>query len=327
MIAPLAKLMDWLAVQAATLMMPADASMPKLEESLQFLKRPDFIPTENQPAQAEFNGSFDFRFPTPRPGDCTVNNVVHGRFYRCAGQWQERPVIILLHGWGDISAYKLRFPLIARDYNRAGMNVAMLVAPYHFQRCPRKRGEFDHVDCLQLAMRTAQAISEIRALTGWLLGEGCLAVTLWGYSMGALYAGMAVCQDARLAAVVMASPPVRARPLMQQLAIRPRIRKQLPRIREVCEAWSLTALNLTMTQPIIPRENILLIEGIHDLLCPKDDIEDLWQAWGKPDIWRLPHGHVGVCCGFAPGLPDRVLRWLEARLTKPGTKRTCNPNY
>jgi hypothetical protein len=65
---------------------------------------------------------------------------------------------------------------------------------------------------------------------------------------------------------------------------------------------------------MIPNENILLIEAIHDLLCPKNDIEDLWRAWGQPDIWRLPYGHVSVCCGGVPGLPGRVLRWLEPRL-------------
>jgi hypothetical protein len=45
-------------------------------------------------------------------------------------------------------------------------------------------------------------------------------------------------------------------------------------------------------------------------------MEDLWQKWGQPDIWWLPHGHVGVCCGFVPGLPGRVLRWLAPRLNK-----------
>jgi hypothetical protein len=80
---------------------------------------------------------------------------------------------------------------------------------------------------------------------------------------------------------------------------------------------NLSAMNLTMIQPAIPREKILLIEGIHDIICSKDDIEDLWQSWGQPDIWRLPHGHVGVCCGGVPGLTGRVLRWLAPRLDKP----------
>jgi pimeloyl-ACP methyl ester carboxylesterase len=317
MIAPLAKWMDWSAIQIVAMMTPANAYNPRLEEALHFLKGPDFVPADSQPAQVEFNGPLRFRFPTPRPCDFTENNVVYGRLYPCPDRWQERPVIILLPGWNDSASYQLRFPLLARRCNRAGFNVATLVARYHFQRRPRQRAAFDGLDCLWLAERTAQGIAEIRALTGWLLREGCPAVALWGYSLGAGYAGMVVCRDARLAAVVLASPAVRFRPWVEQRAVRPRIRRRLQSVCELCERMNLTAMNLTMTQPAIPRENILLIEGIHDLICLKDNIEDLWQSWGQPDIWRLPHGHVGVCCGFVPGLPERVLRWLSPRLNKP----------
>jgi hypothetical protein len=72
------------------------------------------------------------------------------------------------------------------------------------------------------------------------------------------------------------------------------LRGRLEIVRGVCESLKLTAMNLTMTQPAIPREKILLIEGIHDLVCSKDDIEDLWQSWRQPDIWRLPYGHVRI---------------------------------
>jgi len=217
-------------------------------------------------------------------------------------------VIILLHGWGDSLSHIVRFPLIAHQCNRAGINAATLVAPYHFQRRPRQRAMFHSGDFRQWAEITAQGLAEISAMTGWLLGEGCPAVALWGISMGAGYAGMAACRDARLASVVLTSPAVRFQPWVEQRAVRPRIRRRLQSAREQCER-----MNLTMTQPAIPREKILLIEGIHDIICSKDDIEDLWQSWGQPDIWRLPHGHVGVCCGFVPDLPGRVLRWLESR--------------
>jgi len=46
MIAPLAKLMDWSAIQAVALMMPANTNNPRLEEALQFLKGPDFVPAQ-----------------------------------------------------------------------------------------------------------------------------------------------------------------------------------------------------------------------------------------------------------------------------------------
>ena len=212
MIAPLEKLIDWSSVQVMTLMMPAKKYDWRLEEALRFLKGPDFVPTDSQPAQVEFNGPVHFRFPTPRPCDFSENNVVHGRLYCCSERWQERPVIILLPGYNDSASYQLRFPLLARRCNRAGFNVATLVPPYHFQRCPRQRAAFDTGDCLFWAERAAQAIAEMRALTAWLLGEGCPAVALWGYSRGAADAGMTVCRDARLAAVVMACPPVRCKP-------------------------------------------------------------------------------------------------------------------
>jgi pimeloyl-ACP methyl ester carboxylesterase len=289
-----------------------------LEEALQFLKGPDFVSTDNQPARVEFNGSLHFRFPTPRPFEFQENNVVHGRLYRCAEGWQDRSVIILLAGWNDSASYNLRFPLIARRFNRAGFNVATLVPPYNFQRCPRHLAAFDIGDCLLWAEMAAQAIAEIRGLTGWLLREGCPAVALWGYSAGASHAGMAVCHDARLAAIVMACPRVRYRPYVEQLAVRPRIRARLQRVSELCEALNGTPLILTTTLPVIPKEKILLIEASHDdALCPKGDTEDLWHSWEQPDIWRLPHGHVGVCCGFVPGLSGRILRWLSPRLNAP----------
>jgi hypothetical protein len=102
----------------------------------------------------------------------------------------------------------------------------------------------------------------------------------------------------------------------------------LPHARKLCEALNLTAMNLTMTQPVIPAKNILLLEAFHDsMMSPKDDSEDLWQSWGEPDIWRLPHGHVGVCCGFVPGLTGHILNWLALRFDKlPSPNQMPPPN-
>jgi hypothetical protein len=69
MIARLAKFMDWSAIQ--------------------FLKGPDFVPAESQPARLEFTSAREFRFPTPRPSEFAENNFVCGRLYRCAERWQE----------------------------------------------------------------------------------------------------------------------------------------------------------------------------------------------------------------------------------------------
>jgi pimeloyl-ACP methyl ester carboxylesterase len=255
MIAPLARLIDSSAIQVVAMTQPLAHS--RLEEALQFLKGPDFIPAESQPARVEFNpdeSGLNFRFATPRPCDIAENNVVHGRLYRCAERWQERSVIVLLHGSGDFLNHRFRHPLIARCCNRAGFNAATLVLPYHFQRRPRQFGTLSGMDCLRWVESMAQGVAEIRALTGWLLGEGCPAVTLCGISLGAWLAGLAACRDARIASVVLTVPGVRINLALAELIFWRSIRDAWQGQRM---AWE--TLNLTLAQPVIPREDILLI--------------------------------------------------------------------
>jgi dienelactone hydrolase len=318
MIAPLAKLIDWSTIQVLTIREPpADGRNSRLEEALQFLHGPDFIPAESQSAQVEFypdKSGLHFHFPTPCPCDFEENNVVYGRLYRCTGRWQARPVIVLLHGGNDFVSYRYRYPLIARHCNRAGFNVATLVAPYHFRRRPRKLGKLSRPDYLRSAKAQAQAVAEIRALTGWLLGQGCSGVALCGSSYGARLAGLTIGCDARLAAVVLNKPAVGMNPLFAEHLFRRRIRESWQRQRAALEALNLTPFNLTSARPAIPKENILLIEAIHDLYVPKEAIENLWQAWGQPEIWRLPHAHISL--NLKLDLTGRILRWLSPRLNK-----------
>jgi hypothetical protein len=130
MIAPLAKFIDWSALHVAYAiwLRSAPESKWKLEEALEFLNGPDSIPAASDPAQTEFDGPRHLKFSTPRPGRVEENNIVYGRLYRCAERWQDRPVIILLDGSPAVG-YHAAFPLLARRFNRAGFNVATLVAP------------------------------------------------------------------------------------------------------------------------------------------------------------------------------------------------------
>jgi pimeloyl-ACP methyl ester carboxylesterase len=335
MIAPLAKLMDWSALQIAYAMLPqsmwqeaANERDLKLEQAVQFLNGPDFIPAESQPAQLDSGPDASggrFRFPTPRPSEFAENNVVHGRLYRCADAWQERPVIVLVHGGGDFPGHQLAFHLFARHCNRAGFNAVTLELPYHFQRRPRQYGLLSIFgqyvplvsrDYLQMAKTYAQAVAEIRSLSGWLLAEGCPAVALVGVSLGAYLAGLTGCGGARLATIVMAIPGTRLGLMLSQAepVVGRRVREVILRRRAACEELDRTPLNLTLARPAISKENVLLIEGMYDLIGWGAPIE-LSQSWGQPEIWRLPHGHISTALTLLiPGLPGRVLRWLGPRL-------------
>jgi hypothetical protein len=334
MIAPLAKIIDWSVLQIGGAMLPwrepVNERDLKLEQAMQFLNGPDFIPLESQPAQLDFipdTSGERFRFPTPRPCEFAENNVVHGRLYCCAGSWQERPVIVGLHGGGDFPGTQFGFHLFARRCRRAGFNAATLELPYHFQRRPRQYGRLEILcqysplisrDYLQMAKTYAQAVAEIRSLSGWLLSEGCPAMVPVGASLGAYLAGMTACRDARPASIVMILPAARMGILALQLEriVGRRVREAILRRRAAWEELDTTPLNLTLARPAISRANVLLIEGIHDLLVSSSPIE-LWQSWGQPEIWRLPHGHISGL--FVPGLSGRVLRWLSRRLSQEPT--------
>jgi pimeloyl-ACP methyl ester carboxylesterase len=279
-----------------------------LEEALEFLNGPDFIPAASDPARMEFGGPRHFKFPTPRPCEVEENNIVYGRLYRCGERWQERPVIILLDGYPPVG-YHTAFPLFARRFNRAGFNVATLVAPYNLQRRPRRPFE---ENCLEFARAMAQNVAEIRSLTGWLLDEGCPSVALLGFSFGGWLAGLTACSDARIACAVLTVPGVAFRMFFSRPIVWPRVRKAFQALSPAHEAMDTTRLNLILSTPVIPKENILLIEGIHDLFGDPQLVEELWQKWQQPEIWRLPHGHVSGL--FVPGLTGRVLRWLGPRL-------------
>jgi hypothetical protein len=94
----------------------------------------------------------------------------------------------------------------------------------------------------------------------------------------------------------------------------PRVRRELQRQRPAFEALDSTPMNLTTTRPVISKEKILLIEAIHDLFVERKSVEELWQAWEQPDIWRLPHSHASK--SLSRGLTGRILGWLSPRLEK-----------
>ena len=318
MIAPLAKLIEWASVQATFTKMPHPDGNLGLDEAIQFLKGPDFIPGESQPAQLMFDNTSRFHFPTPRPGAFAENNVVYGQLYRCSERWQERPAIIHLHWRNGLNSYRFTFPRIASHCKLAGFNALTLVLPYHFQRRPRQLKGWGGSNYVQIAESAAQGIAEIRALLGWLLKEGSPAVALWGISMGGHFAGWVASCDTRLAAAILAVPGIGVNYSITERIVWRHVREAMRRQRSTLERLNLTPVNLTRLQPAISRKNILLIEAIHDLHAPKEDVERLWQAWGQPDIWRLPHGHVSWM--LTPGVYNRALDWLAPRLEKPAVR-------
>jgi acetyl esterase/lipase len=193
------------------------------------------------------------------------------------------------------------------------------MAPFQFQRRPpdiERRFNWPNWK-LTAEVTFGQAVAEIRALIGWLLAEGCPAVALWGSSYGGQLAGIIAGHDKRLTAAVLTAPGVNLNVSLSvaKKMIWPRVRAELERQQPDREALNQTPLNLSTLRPGIPTENILLVEAIHDLFVERAYVEELWQAWGRPEIWRLPHSHASK--DLVPGLNGCILRWLAPRLNLP----------
>jgi dienelactone hydrolase len=308
---------DRVAIHHAAARMPKpDGRNLHLEEAQRLLQNLDFSPAEMNPAVIEFDGPANFRFASPRPSAHAVNNVVHGRLYRCDDHWRQKPVILLLHGWNDVLDHHFFFPRHARQLNQMGLSAATLQLPWQFDRRPPELGAWGNflcADVLHTVEATLQAMAEIRFFIDWLTEQACPFVGLWGVSMGAWLAGLTLCHDSRIGSAVLTVPVARLDRLIEEAAFCETIRCAMQDRRV-----DLHKLNMVSNRPVIARENILLIEAEHDLFVAKETVEDLWRAWDKPEIWRFRSGHISVL--WAPGLSKRVVRWIAAKAGEPAAK-------
>lgn len=287
-----------------------------LEEGARLLQNLDYSLAETKAAPVELDSSGKFHFASPRPTVHAVNNVVHGHLYPCGGDWRQKPVILLIHGWNDVLHHRYLFPRHARRFNRLGLSAVTLQLPWHFDRRPRELGAWSNflcADVLRTAEATIQAVAEIRTFTNWLIEQSCPFVGIWGVSLGGWLTGLAICHDARIGSALLMVPVARLDRVIKEAAFCETIRSVFND--RQCD---LRKLDLIYYRPLIAKENILLIASEYDLFVPKDTIDELWQTWGKPEIWRYRHGHISVL--GAPGLAERVARWFAARARASAAK-------
>ena len=303
-------------LHAAAHMPKPDGRDLRIEQARQALQSPAFFPAGAKAAEVKFDGPAKFRFESPRPSAHAINNVVHGRFFRCAERWQDKPVILLLHGWNDSLNHHFFFPRQARQLNQLGLNAVTLQMPWQFDRRPGELGAWGNfltADLWRTFEGTLQAMADIRCFVNYLFEQTCPFVGLWGVSMGAWFAGLTVCNDPRIGCAVLTVPVARLDQLIAELEFCETIRSVMPE-----QYLDLGKLNLVSNHPIIARENILLIEAEHDLFVASRDVEDLWRAWDEPEIWRFPTAHISIL--FVPGLAQRVVNWIATKAARPAAK-------
>jgi len=319
----LCKWLDLATIRFATFSMPkTQAGNSHLAEADQLLASPDFYPSIVPPAQLTFdckpsseNTPTIFRFESSVHTPFPANNSVYGRFFACNKDWNTKPVLILLHGWNDTISYHTQFPKIARQLIKSGISSAIPALPYHFGRLPEPPApirNFISSDVYLTVEAARQAVADIRALAASFLATGAPIVGVWGVSLGGWLGGLALREDPRIGFGVLMTPAARMDQLVNQLSFaRP--------LREALEDHPIDVhtLNLASKLPSQSAANILIVKGEYDYFIPPKSIEELWESWGHPEIWRLPHGHISTLCSRS--VMRNTIHWVAAKANRQRT--------
>ena len=276
-------------------------------EAEQLLAEPDFFnDLVEPPRDLQFRNTRDFSFKSQRPTPWASNSMVHGRLFKAGPDWQRRPAVILLHGWNSESAYSRQFPYLAWRLNRHGVNAAMFELPFHGRRRPAGSAPINNFishDLLSMIEATRQSLVDTRTIACWLLDQGCPFVGVWGISLGAWLAGLLICTDLRIAFGVLLTPVPNVEAAVRELDFCAPIRAALQ-----SHSLDVSRLNLATLRPRIPAEDILIIEATHDIFAPPEIVEELWNSWERPPIWRVSHGHISILMSLR--VFERTVQWI-----------------
>jgi pimeloyl-ACP methyl ester carboxylesterase len=261
------------------------------------------------PQDLQFCSETDFEFQSPIRSAWEENNRVYGRFFRCGEDWQSKPAVLLVHGWNGELGYKYQFPFLAWRLRRLDINTAMIELPYHGKRKPPRgsaRRNFITNNLEDILEATRQAVADTRAALCWLGAQGCSGIGAWGISLGGWISGLVACTNQRKDFVVLTCPVVRMDRVIAELPFCEPIRRCLEGTQ-----LGLDRLNLRDQKVRIDPENVLLVAPQYDVFAPRETLEELWEAWDHPEIWRVPHGHISVLMSL--GIQDRTADWVAQR--------------
>jgi len=125
------------------------------------------------------------------------NDFAHARLYLHA---RPRPAAILLHGYlgGPYAIEERAWPL-RWMFERLGLDVALLVLPYHGPRSARLRPLFPHGDPRVNLEAFRQAVHDVVSLRRALNERGAPAVGVLGFSLGGYTTALSLTADPELA--------------------------------------------------------------------------------------------------------------------------------
>ncbi len=235
--------------------------------------------------------------------------VAHARVLRHAGA--PRPWVVCLHGAEQGRADDL-FTFRARHLHETlGLNVAMPVLPQHGPR--RELGaSWPGFNLLGNVATMMRAVSDVRALLGWIEEEGSTGTSVIGMSLGGPVAALTAGLDDRVEAVAALVPMLDAHATVAHHLVRGgrRGRHLATLLRSEPVTQCGTVVDPTVLTPHAAADRRLVIAALNDRMTSVQAAQRLHRAWGGAVHWH-PGGHVGHI--FAGGVHAALDDFLAVR--------------
>lgn len=241
------------------------------------------------------------------------------RLYRLDDE--ARPWLVWIHGAGQGDPMDLLVARVRRA-RELGFNVALPIQPGHG---PRRRHwpEYPARDPLANVAGMMRAVSEVRALIGWLPPQAA-SVTVSGLSLGSAVAALVAHLDDRVGAVAVYTPILGLNTMIgMHLA---RWGNAGRRAGEALRSDTVSALT-SVVDPLAttPRAGRSLIVGAwHDRMAMRTSALALHQRWGGDLYWH-DGSHVGQL--FAPGVGRATDRFLQSVSAPTRSLRSAVPEH
>lgn len=228
---------------------------------------------------------------------------------------QPRPWLVCIHGT-EMGRAGLDLTLFrAWDlYDRFGLNVMLPVLPMHG---PRGRGlpkgaVFPGENVMDDVHGTAQSVWDVRRVLGWIRSRYPGArIGLNSISLGGYIASLVASLDDDLTCAILGVPPSN---LVELLGRHSGLPQDDPRRLTLDLAKPIgRMLSPLSMEPKVPPQGRFIYAGVADrIVHPRQQVVQLWEHWGRPDIGWYPGGHTG----FFQARP--VQRYVDAALEHSG---------
>ncbi len=195
-----------------------------------------------------------------------------------------------------------------------GLNVILPVLPMHGPRAKGlpKGAVFPGEDVMDDVHGTAQSVWDVRRVIAWIRSQQPDAkIGLNSISLGGYVASLVASLEEGLSCAILGVPPSNLVELLGRHSNLPADdprRKTIELARPIGEMMSPLSM-----QPKVPMGGRFIYAGLADrIVHPREQVEQIWKHWGRPDIGWYHGGHTG----FFEAKP--VQRYVDAALVQSG---------